>query len=138
MKVKVLKEVDVKFLAVKAGARHWEDTEVNGVEDADGSLIPFRSGDDWCPKIDIETGTILDWPKGTTAKVHYKVCDDGEYTLLDENNNEIASIDGYVPDILDINEGYGDYIILDIDENGVIKNWNNKASLKEFENFEDD
>jgi hypothetical protein len=125
----------VKTLLVEAGVRYWEDSDVNGIEDTDGTLIPCRIGKNWCPKIDIETGQILNWNIGTTANVHYKVCDDGTYKLLDENENIVASIDGYVPKILDIyDDSFGDYIILKIDENGFIDKWNNHASLKNFEN----
>lgn len=66
-KIKIEKEVELKTLSVKAGVRYWEDAEVNGVEDTDGTLIPCRNGDDWCPEIDIETGRILNWEQGKTA-----------------------------------------------------------------------
>ena len=84
---------------------------------------------------DRETGVILNWKIGTVADVHFKVCDDGKYHLLDENDNIVSSIiDDYVPKILDIHgESYGDYIIMKIDENGFIEKWNKKASLKCFE-----
>ena len=62
-------------LRVSAGVRYWEDASVNGVEDTDGTLIPFRKGDLWCPIIDLETGQIYDWPAGANAYIHYKVCD---------------------------------------------------------------
>ena len=138
MKVKVTKEVEVKYLLVEAGVRYWEDTDVNGVEDTEGNLIPCRIGDNWCPKIDLETGQILNWTNGVKANTHYKVCDAGTYTLLDKDENIVASYDGYVPDVLDpYNDSYGDYIILNIDENGMIDKWNNYASLEEFENKED-
>jgi len=126
MKVSIKKtvEVEVKTLQVSAGARYWEDATVNGVEDVDGTLIPFRVGDYWQPKIDVETGSIIDWPIGTTADIHYKVCDDGQYTLLDAENNPIAATDGYVPSCMCPKEnGYGDYVIMDIDENGNIADW---------------
>jgi len=124
VKMKITTEVDITTLKVKAGARYWEDAKVNGVEDVDGTLIPFREDDYWCPIIDIETGTIKGWPKGTTAEIHYKVCDDGEYTLLDAKGNEVAKAEGYVVSCMSPKEnGYGDYIIMDIDENGVIDGW---------------
>ena len=62
---------------------------------------------------------------GTTADIHYKVCDDGVYTLLDEGGAKIVAKDGYVPDIMcPEGEGYGDYIIMKIDGKGNIANWN--------------
>lgn len=117
--------VNIKYLILDAGVRYWEDAEVNGVDDKDGELIPFRVRDYWQPTIDIDSGTILAWPENTTAKIHYKVCDDGTYKVCDENRVVVASHDGYVPDALAPNgEGYGDYIILNVDETGKINNWN--------------
>lgn len=116
---------NAKYIEVFANARYWEDTEVNGVSDKDGK-IPLRKGYCWCPTIDLNTGEVLNWPKGTTASVHYKVCDAGQYWLLDENKKRILQWKGYyVPDsILCIKDnGYGDYIILSINENGFVENW---------------
>lgn len=123
--LKVKKEFDIKYLRVEAGVRYWEDATVNGIEDTDGSLIPCRDGGNWEPLIEIETGKITNWEQGVTADIHYKVCDDGTYMLLDEGANTIKSIDGYVPKIMCPNgNGYGDYIIMNVDESGFIKNWN--------------
>jgi hypothetical protein len=126
MKTKIKKEVDVdiKFLKVRAGVRYWEDASVNGIEDENGDLIPCRVDDDWCPIIDVETGVITNWEQGKKADIHYKICDDGNYYLLSESDEIIAEKDGYVPDCLAIDDsGYGDYIILKVDENGLINNW---------------
>ncbi|MDQ1139447.1 hypothetical protein [Pedobacter agri] len=132
----IKKEFEVKYLGVSAGVRYWEDTEVNGVEDTDGKLIPLRNGENWEPIIDIETGIIKDWPEGTTAEVHYKVCDDGRYTLLDEKFDLVKAIDGYVPKIMSPAEsGYGDYIIMTILDNGQIEDWS--VDLEEWEAEED-
>ena len=123
--IKVEKEVDCKTLKVSAGVRYWEDTEVCGVADMSGDLIPCRQQDRWCPIIDIDTGIIRNWKKGQTAEVHYKVCDDGSYFILDENDNVIVSIEeDYVPEIMcPKGGGYGDYIIMDINEDGQIMDW---------------
>lgn len=118
--------IKAKYLEVLAGVRYWEDAEVNGVDDVEGNLIPFRQNDLWKPIIDIENGVILDWPQGMTANVHYKVCDEGKYYLLDENKNRIAQWRGYyVPDsfLCHGDQGFGDYIIFDVDQNGKIKNY---------------
>lgn len=118
------RRVSVKYLKVEAMVRYWEDAEVNGVDDDDGKLIPCRNGDCWCPLIDLDAGRVLDWPEGTTADIHYKVCDAGVYTLLDDNRNKVASKDGYVPSIMAPGgEGYGDYIIMKIDGDGKIADW---------------
>ena len=114
-----------KYLKVRAGVRYWEDATVNGVEDIDGSLIPFRDGPIWNPTIDILAGIVVDWPQGTTADIHYKVCDNGGYWLADESGKLTHQYgDFYVPSILSPGgEGYGDYIIMKVSEDGTIANW---------------
>jgi hypothetical protein len=123
--VKIEKEVELKTLVVKAGVRYYEDGTVNGIEDAEGNLIPCKQGELWCPVIDIDSGIITNWKQGVKAEVHYKVCDAGSYYLQDEEGNTVLSIEeNYVPDIMCPGDrGYGDYIIMDIDENGQIANW---------------
>lgn len=137
--------VEAVYLKVDAGVRYWEDTEVNGVSDIDlyeskgigKPLMPcavqikeepdyniYSDHYRWQPVIAIETGRIVNWPQGTTARVHYKVCDDFACDILDGNKEVITSYDGYVPKIMcPAEEGYGDYIIMDIDENGIIQGW---------------
>jgi len=141
MKVKIKKEVEVeiKTLHVRAGVRYWEDATVDGVEDVDGKLIPCRviDEDDWLPVIDIETGKIINWDLGKTADIHYKVCDDGDYYLLDENDEKVIHLEGYVPATLCPEEsGYGDYIIMKVDAEGFINNW--KFNLSDFTEEDED
>lgn len=116
----------VKEIHLFANIRYWEDATVNGKEDCEGFLIPCRDGERWCPIIDAATGTIQNWDIGTTATVHYKVCDECGFKLVGENDKTIYECeDGYVPKILCPNrDGYGDYIIMTIDGDGVIQNWN--------------
>jgi hypothetical protein len=119
---------DAKYLLVSAEVRYWEDARVNGVEDVDGSLVPHRSQDGkaWEPIIRLEDGQILEWPQGTTARIHYKVCDAGLYYLLNEGKEQIARWRGdYVPDdfLCHGDIGYGDYIIFKVSEDGKIENW---------------
>jgi len=123
--VKIEKEVELKTLIVHAGVRYWEDAEVNRTEDEEGELIPCRVGEIWRPIINIDNGIITNWKQGTTAKIHYKVCDCCGWDLLDENGNIVLQAeDGYVPSTLCPNEnGYGDYIIMSIDESGKIEGW---------------
>jgi len=117
---------DAAFIEVEAGVRYWEDASVNGAPDEDGTLIPFREGDLWRPKINLETGAVVDWPEGMTADVHYKVCDAGTYWLLDANGSRIAKReDNYVPGafLCHGDNGYGDYIILSIGADGKIASY---------------
>lgn len=126
-------KVKAKYLKVEAEARYWEDGTVNGTpDDDDNPTIPCRSNGCWAPVIDLDAGKIENWPGGTTADVHYKVCDAGRYALLDEGRNEIVAIDGYVPEIMcPGGRGYGDYIIMSIGPDGQIADW--RVTLDEFE-----
>jgi len=123
--IKIEKEVDVKTLKVNAKVRYWEDTSVNGIEDSDGNLIPCRNGDNWSPIIDVDSGIITNWRKGTSADIHYKVCDCCAWELLDEKGNfVVGENDGYVPETLSpADSGYGDYIIMKVDVDGIIQDW---------------
>jgi len=129
MKITKRIKVEVSFLKCDIGVRYWEDGTVNGVEDEDGELIPCREGKRWCPKIDLKTGKIINWKQGVTASLHYKVCDDGIYTLTDADGDEVKSIEDYVPTMMCPEpDGYGDYIIMNINEDGFIDNWRADAS----------
>lgn len=113
-------------LVVAAQVRYWEDATVNGEEDHAGNRIPLRCGGEWCPTIDLATGKIQDWPEGTTADIHYKVCDAGAYWLADAEGNIVARWMGYyVPDkfLCHGDRGFGDYIILKVDAAGMIEGW---------------
>lgn len=137
LKMTIEKEFDVRFLAVTAGIRYAEDVDVNGEQCNELSEIPLHDGKHWQVMINVDTGVIEDWPKGKTVEMNAKVCDDGTYSMLDANRQEIETLDGYVLDCLSIGEnGYGDYIIIDIDENGKIKNW--KPKFPEFVDYDYD
>lgn len=124
IKAQVTKKFEVVAIRVHAEVRYWEDATVNGVEDTEGTLIPLRSETLWEPTIDLESGRVRDWPEGTTADVHYKVCDAGEYELIDSDGNMVALKSGYVPDMLGVGEpSYGDYIIMKIGQDGLIEGW---------------
>lgn len=125
------KPVQVKYLRAKCGVRYWEDATVNGVEDMNGDLIPFRNGKYWEPVIDLDTGKIEAWPEGITASVNYKVCDDGAYELINEEKAVVSRIEGYAPDMMcPGGVGYRDYVEMDIGPDGTIANW--KVDFSEF------
>ena len=105
--------------------------DVWGEDDANQPKMPCMSYVDckyegwyWCPVIDLATGRIINWKQGVRASISYKVCDEFECEVKDSDNAIVASYNGYVLDFMAItDEGYGDYIYLDIDENGMIENW---------------
>ena len=123
--IKTNKTAEAKILSVDARVRYWEDTTVNGVEDIEGTLIPCRVGDCWRPEIDIDSGKIINWKQGVVADIHYKVCDSGSYYIKDAKGKLLLKIeDNYVPEIMcPEGNGYGDYIIMKVDETGQIQNW---------------
>ena len=59
-----------------------------------------------------------------TLRIHCKVSDRFQFSINDEQGEEIhCQDDGYVPDFMP-GEHYGDYVILDIDlDTGVVTNW---------------
>ena len=137
VKVKIEKEIELKTMVVKAQPRYWEDAVIDGKNDTENGLyIPCKNGNIWNPHIDIDSGIITNWDKGVKANIHYKVADCCGYELLDNDGNIIIEFeDGYVPKTLSPKEnGYGDYIIMDIDENGKIENW--KFIKDDFDNIE--
>jgi hypothetical protein len=122
--IKVEKEVDVESVSVSVAVRY-------GTEDIPADF-PMRKGDTWSARINIDAGTILDWPQGQSGRLSMKVCDQGTYRLLDAAGLVIAERENdYVPNHLIPGE-YGDYIDLDIDETGRIVNWPKRPSLEDF------
>lgn len=105
----------IQFLKIK-GCDNVDDTFLNNC------LIDLRSERHNCivegkwidPSYEIDLAEPTEYP----LKVWMKVVDMGYYTLLDENENILYELAGYVPDIVDYfnnQEGYGDYIDLDIE-----------------------
>jgi hypothetical protein len=94
----------------------------------------------WCPIIDIATGKIINWKQGVRASISYKVCDEFECEVKDSDNAIVASYNGYVLNFMAItDEGYGDYIYLDIDENGMIENWSfDEYDFKKLDEYYED
>lgn len=123
--------VQPTHIQVEAEVRYWEDATVNGVtEDNDAPTIPLRRGDAWCPSIRLSDGVVEDWPEGVTAAIHYKVCDQGSYWLTDASGNLLMQWAGsYVPDdvLCPTGQGFGDYIIMNIDQRGHIAGWSKPA-----------
>lgn len=122
--------MNAQYIEVSAEVRFWDDATVNGVDDFDGSLIPFRKDNLWLPVIRIIDGLVMGWPQGVVADIHYKVCDAGEYWLQNAERQRIAKWKGYyVPDKFLCHGGYGhgDYIIFRIKDDGVIAKWRNPA-----------
>ena len=79
----ITKEIEVTAMASRRKSAIGKTT-VSGVEDTDGALIRCASVDCWMPIIELDTAA-RGIGQVTTADIHYKVCDAGEYELLDGN-----------------------------------------------------
>ncbi|TGY80904.1 hypothetical protein [Lepagella muris] len=130
-KIKVEEEIDLAGAECWIHPRHWSTSEINGVEDDDDNpqmpLIQEHLGEKaWHIIVNLDTGQICNWPQGTKASIHYKSVDENYIHILDDRLGIVEEYEGYVPDFLCPKEnGYGDYVIMDIDENGFIQNFNN-------------
>lgn len=108
-------EVEVKTIRIEVEVRYEEEDIPND--------FPMRDGDMWRADVDMDSGQIKDWPRGKAGNLAMKVCDCGTYTLYDAQGNELARLDGdYCPNGVVPGE-FGDYINLEINENGLITNW---------------
>jgi hypothetical protein len=131
-------EVNVAVIRVNAYVRYPEDAytllpnsdpNVDSSwqrEDDDAPTMPCLNVEThlWSPDIDVDRGVVLNWTKGVTAKIHYKVCDEFACTVHDDSMNELLEYEGYVPGFMAIDDsGYGDYIYMTIDADGKILNW---------------
>ncbi len=118
--------MDAVYLEVDAGVRYPEDTLVNGQEDDSGARMPFLVNGRWRPRIRLDDGVVMDWPPTLSAEAHYKVADDGEYWLQNADGVRVAKWSGYYVPVAYLchgERGYGDYIILNVDGNGCIKDY---------------
>jgi hypothetical protein len=125
-------EYIAKYLEVHAYVNNdqWGITLVDDTSDIDGKLIPCRNGSSWCPIIDLDTATIINWNDGVEAYIGYKIGDRGVYVFKDAYNKVIVEITNeYVPDILcPAGICYGDQIKMHISKKGVIHNWDFKKN----------
>ncbi len=135
-------------IKIQAGVRYWVDCKYstdNGVtwieqDDTDENdllvrkVIPCVEFLDeeqnwyWCLVIDFETGKIENWKKDFCINTFFKVCDDGRYQIIGDNDNVLWDSDDanrpYVPEFLEINSSNcGDNIYITIDGDGTIKDW---------------
>ena len=149
-------EIDVKHLFVKARVRYPEDSMIQegpydawGEDDTDQPKIPCMSYVEcnkrtsswyWCPVIDLATGRIINWKQGVRASISYKVVDGFECYITDTDDKIVTKYEGYVPSFMAItDEGYGDYVYLEIDENGMIENWSfTDRDFKEIDETEEE
>lgn len=124
----------IRFFRADVCPVGWEDGKVNGEDDdEDNPRMPCVENDRWNILIDIKTGKIVNWKQGVSARISYKVVDDGIYTAYDNNMNELYELVDYVPDLMSLDDdGYGDYMNLTINEDGYIDKWPNNKEIMWF------
>lgn len=123
-----------RYLKIEANVRYWDDAIINDEQLESGENVPFKNGEVWTPTIDLKNGKVIDWPVGTEAKFHFKVCDAGTYYLLNEEKEVLASRhNNYVPSgLCHGDHGYGDYIIFNVDGNGNIEGYENHINADDW------
>jgi len=129
-----------RYLKVVANPRYLEDTYLNGKEDKEGEICIYDNDKQILDfVIDMVEGKILNWNNTQGAKIHYKIADEGKYYLIEYISQHMYSIKKeyssyYVVDeLLAIDRnGYGDYMIMEVDKNGYIKNYPNYKNIKDF------
>jgi hypothetical protein len=133
--VKVKTEVEIKSVIICIRPRYIGDSDEDDMPTDFPLLCPSKT--QWVANVDIESGQIAGWPIGEKREMSVKVCDAGRYTLRDILGNNIAVINGYVPNGVVPGE-YGDYVDLKIDENGFITNWPKHPDISAFFKDEDE
>lgn len=135
MKIKIPCTKEVEVVAIEFEVPINDDLEPAFPTKVE--LLHRRGERYWRDIIDLSTSQLRKWPKNTPYDFYDKICDSGTYRLLDAENNFLKEIQDYVPNEVIPGE-YGDYMDLQIDENGIIKNWpkEDKINFKDF--FEGD
>ena len=116
-------EYNVKYIGFNVPA------DINDFEFPDGesidNFIQYNESENTLEcLIDIESGYVIEYNQNISINIFDKCVDEGTYVLYDENMNIIDEYEGYVPNILEVNEnGYGDYLNFTINEDGSILNW---------------
>lgn len=144
MKIKIEeRELDLAIAKCCIYPLCWDTSEINDMMDnGDVPKMPCvkeleKGTFAWCPIINLDNGQIINWEKGVRANIHYKSVDENYIDILDTASNVVKNYEGYVPDILDPHhEGYGDYVIMEVDSNGYIVDFDN--NLDDIFNNEED
>jgi hypothetical protein len=122
-------EIEVAAVRIEVAVRYEEEDIPND--------FPLRKGDMWIGTVEIDTGKVREWPVGKAGNLAMKVTDCGTYTLLAPDESEIAKLENdYCPVGL-VPEG-GDYIDLQINEQGIVTNWPKRPDLSAFFNRDND
>ena len=112
--------VYVEYLQIEVKIAKWHYCIISD----NSSIVPCMVDNCWKPIIDVETGIITNWVQGVTVKMNCWI-EEGEYYLLSADKKPVFGYYGFVPAILSgakVDDSV-DYIGMDIEANGHIKNW---------------
>ena len=134
-------DAEVSTLEIDAHMRYLEDTTYS----CDGEWVncnendsecPCTEGHQWKPIIDVNTGQILNWSADRKFWVFGKVCDEFKCKVKGINDEVLIDYEGYVPNCMSINDkGYGDYIDMIVNPDGIIQDWEFKQSDIDYMNM---
>ena len=134
MQIKVMKEVeiDAKKVKIEFCPRYMDEEDCVFNKDT-----PMLIGEKFSITYDIETGVVDGWPKDSPISIFEKVVDGGSYYLLDSEGKELCSIiENYVPDC--VNNKFGDYLIININSDGIYENMRPAHTVSCFFDSEED
>jgi hypothetical protein len=117
MKALITKTVEVETIRISVPVRYEEED------------IPYdyfgRNKDMWEIEFNVNNGQIVGFA-GDSISIHMKVVDCFQCQIKDVDGSTVKEYGpDYVPEFMP-GEHYGDYVILDINEKGVIVNWANE------------
>ena len=130
MKVEVYKLTELEIHTVRI--------EVELHDDVSESLPKHLFNDDGELDllIEVDTGKVISWQGNEPVSIHDNIRNNGVYTLFDKCGSEVASLDNYyIPHDL-IPGKRGEYIHIDISDDGIVTNWPDFPNVHEF--FEQD
>jgi hypothetical protein len=134
MKLSVMKEVEIDAVKVRI---EFSPQYMDEEDCVFNENTPMLENGVFSITYNIETGIIDDWPKNESFECYEKVTDGGSYYLLDSEGVELASIiENYVPDC--VNNEYGDYVIISINDDGILENLRPASSVSCFFNSDED
>eukprot|EP00919_Chromeraceae_sp_WS-2016_P016979 GHVR01040583.1.p4 GENE.GHVR01040583.1~~GHVR01040583.1.p4 ORF type:complete len:138 (+),score=15.24 GHVR01040583.1:25-414(+) len=129
-----MKEVEIDAAKVRI---EFSPRYMNEVDCVFNENTPMLKDGVFSITYDIETGVVDGWPKDESFECYEKVTDGGSYYLLDSEGVEIASIvENYVPDC--VNNEWGDYVIIKINDDGILENLRPASSASCFFNSDED
>lgn len=128
MKVTVYKPVELEIHSVRIEVELHDDVSENlpkHLFNDDGELDLL---------IEVDTGKVVSWQGNGPVSIHANVRNNGVYTLFDKFGDKVASLDNYyIPHDL-IPGKRGEYIHIDINDDGIVTNWPKCPNVYEFFN----